>query len=99
MKSTKWKKWRISKYKFPTYEIQGDRKHNRPGANMIGRIKATAHLAETLGRERVDKMVVSDTRTEWVFKENCCEVEEGESDDPKPPTAAELESMGQQRLI
>lgn len=69
MKSAKWKRWRLPKQRFPTYIIQGDRKHNRPGALMIGRIKAAAYLAETLGRERVDRMVVEDTRTEWIFKE------------------------------
>lgn len=68
-KSTKWRKWRLSKFQFPTYEIKGDRKHNRPGALMVGHVKAAAHLAETLGRERVDRMEIDDTRGEWVFKE------------------------------
>lgn len=69
MKSIKYNKWRVSKYQFPTYEIKGDRKHNRPGANVIGRIKAVEHLAQTLGKARVDAMTVTDTKTEWVFME------------------------------
>lgn len=69
MKSTKWKKWRLSKRRFPTFEVKGDRKSNKRGALIIGRERAAAHLAATLGRERVDRMVVEDTNTEWVFKE------------------------------
>ena len=69
MKSTKWKKWRLSKQVFPTYEIKGDRKSNKRGALIIGREKAASVLAEKLGRTRVDGMTVTDTRTEWVFME------------------------------
>lgn len=68
MKSIKWRKWRLSKYKFPTFEVHG---MNGPGTGSlsIGRTRAKAALAAVLGQARVDKMRVSDTRAEWVFAE------------------------------
>lgn len=67
MKSTKWRKWRLSKYRFPTFQIKGS--GSTKGENVIGRKRAADFLAQTLGRERVDRMEVTDTRTEWVFME------------------------------
>lgn len=70
MKSIKWKKWRLSKFRYPTYEVKGDRSHNRPGANVVGRVAAAASLAERLGRVRVDAMKTADTRApKWIFME------------------------------
>lgn len=68
MKSAKWKKWRLSKRLYPSYEIYGQ---NGPGSGgfVVGRTKAASALAATLGQSRVDKMKVTDTRTEWVFME------------------------------
>lgn len=73
MKVSKWKKWRLSKRQYPTYIIYGQ---NGPGSGglVIGRTKAAAALAATLGQARVDKMKVTDTPTEWVFMEPCNQV-------------------------
>lgn len=67
-KSVKWRKWRLSKYLFPTYTIKGSGGSTK-GENVPGRKAAAAHLSQTLGRERVDRMTVTDTPTEWVFME------------------------------
>ena len=69
MKSTKWNKWKLSKQRFPTFEVKGDRKSNKRGALVIGRERAAAYLGTILGRERADAMKVTDTRGEWVFME------------------------------
>lgn len=68
MKSTKWKKWRLSKYQFPTYEVYG---MNGPGSGslVIGRDTAKAFMKRTLDARRVDAMKVTDTAREWVFME------------------------------
>lgn len=68
MKSIKYRKWRLSKRKFPTREIYGQNGRGS-GSLVIGRTKAADKLSETLGRSRVDAMTIRDTRTEWVFLE------------------------------
>lgn len=68
MKSTKYRKWRLSKRRFPTFEVYG---MNGPGSGSlsIGRDRAAEFLGRTLTKARVDKMRVTDTRSEWVFME------------------------------
>lgn len=66
-KSVKWKKWRLSKRIFPTRQIKGS--GSTKGENIPGHKAAAAHLALSLGRERVDQMKITDTRSEWVFME------------------------------
>lgn len=69
MKSAKWKKWRLTKRLYPSFIIYGQ---NGPGSGgfVIGRTRAAIALAAMLGQVRVDKMKVTDTRTEWVFMES-----------------------------
>lgn len=72
MKSTKWRKWRLSKYLFPTKQIKGSNREKGGGIrgeNIPGHKAAAAYLSRTLGSERVAKMKIVDTRTEWVFME------------------------------
>lgn len=66
-KSTKWRKWRLSKYLFPTRTIKGS--GSVKGENIPGHKAAASHLARSLGSERVGQMKVTDTPTEWVFME------------------------------
>lgn len=66
-KPTKWRKWRLSKHLFPTYQVKGS--GSTKGENVPGRKAAAAFLASQLGRERVDQMTVTDTAYEWVFME------------------------------
>jgi len=70
MKSTKWKKWRLSKFKFPTFIIYGQNGRGS-GSLSIGRVRAAAELSRTLGKARVDAMKITDTAREWVFMEAC----------------------------
>lgn len=67
MKSTKWKKWRLSKYRFRTFIVKGS--GSIKGALVVGRTAAKAHLASKLGSGRVDAMKTADTRREWIFME------------------------------
>lgn len=68
MNERKWKKWRLSKARFPTFIVHG---MNGAGSGtlVIGRQKAKEHLSGVLGSARVDAMIATDTRTEWVFME------------------------------
>jgi hypothetical protein len=63
----KWKKWRLSKYRFPTYIVKG----SKPGEGelVVGRRAAKAFLSERLSSVRVERMELADTRTEWIFME------------------------------
>lgn len=63
----KWKKWRLSKRRFPTYLIKGSKPGD--GALIVGRIAAKNFLSEKLGSSRVERMTATDTKTEWVFCE------------------------------
>lgn len=67
MKSTKWKKWRLSKYLFPTFLVKGS--GSTKGALVVGRTAAKAFLVARLGHARVDAMKTADTRREWIFME------------------------------
>ena len=64
MNIRKWKKFRLSKYLFPTYVSMS----GSSGTLHVGRDAARKALQTMLGRN-VSHMRVSDTRFEWVFAE------------------------------
>lgn len=64
MRIRKWKKYKLSKSKFPTHVI----KNGSEGVLKIGRIEAKRDLQHALGRD-VSHMVEDDTPYEWIFKE------------------------------
>lgn len=64
MQTRRWKKYRFSKYEYPTRVI----KNGSEGVLKIGRIEARRDLQHALGRD-VSHMVEDDTPYEWIFKE------------------------------
>ena len=69
MHTRKWKKFKMSKYQYPTtVVIDGQQGGKNKGHLAIGRVKAADDLKRMLGRD-ISHMIVTDTKSEWVFME------------------------------
>lgn len=69
MQIRKWKKFRLSKYRYPTRVVIDSQKSGKyKGHLVVGRDVARAALKAMLGRS-VDHMKSTDSRGEWIFME------------------------------
>lgn len=94
MKSTKWKKYRLSKQKYPTRFVGGG--GNVKGVLIIGWKNALKDLEKELGRalpreldkngSPKDRPKMKSTRGEWVFMEPLTDKEKPQGETTFPTT-------------